>query len=317
MIKVSNLTKRYAGHTAVQDLCFEVARGEIVGFLGPNGAGKTTTMRILTGYLPATGGEVYIAGHDVVTESMEVRRNIGYLPEHNALYTEMRVKEYLRYRGRLKGLGRKRLRVRVDEVCEQCGLEHMRRRIIGHLSKGYRQRVGLADALVHEPELLILDEPTIGLDPNQIRQMRDLIRGLASRHTVLLSTHILPEVEATCQRVLILHQGRIVASDTPSNLKELLVSGDRILAEIRAPREELLSEARAIPGVARVEAHGDGPWVAVEITLAESVSGDLRPAVFDLAVRHGWSLRELKLRDRSLEEVFAELTREEEEPTAP
>jgi ABC-2 type transport system ATP-binding protein len=223
----------------------------------------------------------------------------------------MRVNEYLWYRGRLKGLLRKKLRSRLQEVCEQCGLESVRKRIIGHLSKGYRQRVGLADALIHEPELLILDEPTIGLDPNQIRQMRALIGNLATRHTVLLSTHILSEVEATCQRVLILHQGRIVASDTPANLKDLLVSGDRILAEIRAPRHELVETMGGVAGVTDVRCSEEGPWYRLE--LDSSGDEDLRPSVFDVAARHGWRLRELTLRPRSLEEVFAELTRDEEE----
>ena len=202
---------------AVDDVSFEVARGEIVGFLGPNGAGKTTTMRILACYLPATGGAVNVAGYDVFRDSIEVRRRIGYLPENVPLYPEMRVDEYLNYRARLKGVPPKKRRKRVDEVKGLCGLKDVGRRIIGQLSKGFRQRVGLAESMVHDPDLLILDEPTIGLDPNQIRQVRELIKGLAPRHTILISTHILPEVEMTCQRVLIIHRGRIVASDTRSN----------------------------------------------------------------------------------------------------
>src|SRR5579862_4144094 len=202
MIEVENLTKRYAGHTAVSNLSFTVNRGEIVGLLGPNGAGKSTTMRVLSCYLPATSGTVRVAGLDVFHDSTEVRRRIGYMPENNPLHQEMRVKEYLKFRARLKGLGLRRSRQRVDVVLEQCGLTEVSRRIIGQLSKGFRQRVGLADALVHEPELLILDEPTIGLDPNQIRSVRQLIKSLAQAHTVLISTHILPEAEMTCHRVM-------------------------------------------------------------------------------------------------------------------
>src|SRR5271170_161113 len=220
MIEVTNLTKRYAGHTAVNDISFHVARGEIVGLLGPNGAGKSTTMRILSCFLPATSGTVRVGGLDVFSDSEEVRRRIGYMPENNPLHFEMRVREYLKFRARLKGLGWRRSRERVDTVMEQCGLTDVQKRIIGQLSKGYRQRVGLADALVHEPELIILDEPTIGLDPNQIRSVRQLIKDLGRRHTVLLSSHILPEVEMTCNRVLIMRAGRILAADTPENLQK-------------------------------------------------------------------------------------------------
>src|SRR5947207_2803593 len=224
MIEVSNLTKRYAGHTAVSDVSFTVNRGEIVGLLGPNGAGKSTTMRILSCFLPATSGTVRIAGLDVFHESVEVRRRIGYMPENNPLYPEMRVREYLRFRARLKGLGWRRSRERVATVMEQCGLADVSRRIIGQLSKGYRQRVGLADALVHEPELIILDEPTIGLDPNQIRSVRQLIKSLSPVHTVLISTHILPEAEMTCNRMVIMYEGKILAADTPENLQRLMSS---------------------------------------------------------------------------------------------
>src|SRR5436190_17336156 len=222
MIEVSNLTKRYAGNTAVSDLSFSVGRGEIVGLLGPNGAGKSTTMRILSCFLPATSGTVRIAGLDVFKEADEVRRRIGYMPENNPLHQDLRVREYLKFRARLKGLSRQRSRERADVVMEQCGLADVGKRVIGQLSKGYQQRVGLADALVQEPDLIILDEPTAGLDPNQIRSVRQLIKELGGKHTVLLSTHILPEVEMTCGRVLILHQGRMIADDTPRNLEKLM-----------------------------------------------------------------------------------------------
>src|SRR5664279_2262804 len=239
MIEVANLTKRYAGNTAVSDISFTVKRGEIVGLLGPNGAGKSTTMRILSCFLPASSGTVRVAGLDVFTESREVRRRIGYMPENNPLHLDMRVREYLKFRARLKGLGRKRSRERADVVMEQCGLKDVSRMIIGHLSKGYRQRVGLADALVHEPELIILDEPTIGLGPNQIRLVRQLIKGLGGTHTVLISTHILPEAEMTCHRVVIMYEGKILAADTPENLQKLMSSRSQVIAEIAASPEML------------------------------------------------------------------------------
>src|SRR2546426_3050137 len=239
MIEVADLTKRFAGHTAVSSISFTVARGEIVGLLGPNGAGKSTTMRILSCYLPATSGTVRVAGLDVCKHSQEVRRRIGYMPENNPLHYEMRVREYLKFRSRLKGLSRRRSRERLEVVLEQCGLTEVSRRIIGQLSKGFRQRVGLADALVHEPELIILDEPTLGLDPNQIRSVRQLIKNLAHAHTVLISTHILPEAEMTCHRMVIMYEGRILASGTAEDLQRLMSGNSQVIAEIAAPLQEL------------------------------------------------------------------------------
>src|SRR5438552_6574382 len=235
IIEVENMTKRYAGHAAVDGISFTVQGGEIVGFLGPNGAGKSTTMRILACYLPASYGTARVAGFDVFTQADEVRRRIGYMPENNPLHLDMRVREYLKFRARLKGLGIRHSRERVEVVMGQCGLSEVSRRIIGQLSKGYRQRVGLADALVHEPELIILDEPTIGLDPNQIRSVRQLIKGLASAHTVLISTHLLPEAEMTCNRMVIMYEGKILAADTPENLQRLMSGNSQIIAEICAP----------------------------------------------------------------------------------
>src|ERR1044071_4258417 len=240
MIKVANLTKRYAGHTAVSNISFTVGRGEIVGLLGPNGAGKSTTMRILSCYLPASSGTVRVAGLDVFEHSREIRRRIGYMPENNPLPFDMRVREYLKFRARLKGLSWGQSRQRVDIVTEQCSLADVSRRIIGQLSKGYRQRVGLADALVHEPELIILDEPTIGLDPNQIRSVRQLIKSLAKTHTVLISTHILSEAEMTCNRMVIMFEGKILAADTPDNLQRLMSNSRQVVAEIAAPADALL-----------------------------------------------------------------------------
>src|SRR5256884_790125 len=218
MIKVENLTKRYAGVTAIDNISFEVGKGEIVGFLGPNGAGKSTTMRILSGFMPATTGRASVAGFDVFDQSLQARARLGYMPENVPLYTDMRVTEYLRYRAALKGVHHRRITERIGDVKELCGLKSVENKLIGALSKGFRQRVGLGDALVAEPDLLILDEPTIGLDPNQIRQVRELIKNLGEQHTILLSTHILPEVEMTCSRVIIIHKGRIEACDTPGNL---------------------------------------------------------------------------------------------------
>ncbi len=310
MIGVSNLTKRFAGCVAVDGLSFEVARGEIVGFLGPNGAGKTTTMRILACFLPATSGEVRIAGLDAFSQSLEVRRRIGYMPENVPLYPEMRVGEYLRFRGRLKGLSGRALRIRGEEVCEMCGLDGMERRILGNLSKGYRQRVGLADALLHKPDLLILDEPTIGLDPNQIRQVRQLIRDLAAFHTVLLSTHILPEVEMTCQRVIIIDRGRIVAQDSPSALRGRFLGNAEVHAQVRAPAAEVEAALADWPGLLKWSAHPDGDWL--NLTLECAPDTDLRERVFALAASRGWSLRELRMDRRSLEDVFVALTHAED-----
>src|SRR5215467_8974208 len=239
MIEVERLTKNYGPVTAIRDVSFTVAPGEIVGLLGPNGAGKSTTMRVLSCFMPATSGTVRVAGLDVFHGSTEVRRRIGYMPENNPLHLDMRVREYLKFRARLKGLGLRRSRERTDVVMEQCSLTDVSKRIISQLSKGYRQRVGLADALVHEPDLIILDEPTIGLDPHQIRLVRKLIKSLAGSHTVLISTHILPEAEMTCNRMLILFEGKILAADTPENLQQLMSSNSQVIVEIAAPSDEL------------------------------------------------------------------------------
>jgi ABC-2 type transport system ATP-binding protein len=310
MIQVEHLTKRFGRATAVDDASFHVRRREIVGILGPNGAGKTTTMQILACYLPATGGRVLVSGLDVFRESLEVRQRIGYLPESAALYPDMRVKDYVRYRGRLKGLSGRRLRDRVKEVLQTCGLADVRRQVIGQLSRGFRQRVCLADALVHEPELLILDEPTVGLDPNQIRHMRQLIRSLGQHHTVLLASHILPEVEMICDRVLIMNAGRIVASDTPENLVGLLKGNPRVTLEVKgAPREAVEEKLRVTPGVTRVvwEQAGD----AQRFTCEGEKGTDVREALYWTVSRNGWALRELTTEKRHLEDVFVAVTSEE------
>ncbi len=312
MIEVNHLTKRYAGHTAVSDLSFTVGRGEIVGLLGPNGAGKSTTMRMLSCYMPATSGAARVAGFDVFTQADEVRRRIGYMPENNPLHTEMRVREYLKFRARLKGLGLGRSRARVDAVIEQCGLAEVSRKVIGHLSKGYRQRVGLADALVHEPELIILDEPTIGLDPNQIRSVRQLIKDLGSHHTVLLSSHILPEVEMTCSRVLILHHGKILAADSPLNLQKTMNDGGQVIAEIAAPVADLRLCWEEMGEVEHFDiSPAEGEYHRCALTPRPGL--DLRLLVFEQVRLRGWLLRELTYNRHTLEDIFVHITKAEYE----
>jgi ABC-2 type transport system ATP-binding protein len=312
MIEVKNLTKRYAGNTAVSDVSFSVERGEIVGLLGPNGAGKSTTMRILSCFTPATSGSARVAGLDVYADADEVRRRIGYMPENNPLHPDMRVREYLKFRARLKGLGRRRSRERVDAVMAQCGLTDVGRRIIGQLSKGYKQRVGLADALVHEPELIILDEPTIGLDPSQIRSVRQLIKLLGRQHTVLISSHILPEVEMTCNRVLIMREGRVLAADTPDNLQKAMGQNGQIIAEIAAPLEDLKNCWAQIPELAHFNvAPAEGEYHRCALTAA--AGQDLRPMVYTLVRDRGWKLRELSRLRHSLEDIYIRLTRPESE----
>src|SRR6266542_1927684 len=315
IIEVENMTKRYAGHAAVDGITFTVQRGEIVGFLGPNGAGKSTTMRILACYLPATYGTARVAGFDVFTQADEVRRRIGYMPENNPLHLDMRVREYLKFRARLKGLGIRQSRERVEVVMQQCGLTEVRRNIIGHLSKGYRQRVGLADALVHEPELIILDEPTIGLDPHQVRSVRQLIKELGRQHTVLLSTHILSEVEMTCNRVLIIHRGKILAADTTRNLQNILSDGGQVIAEIAAPVSELRACWEQMGEIEYFDiAPCEGEYQRCALTPRAGL--DLRPLVFEQVRTRGWSLRELSRAQHSLEDIFVHITRPDREEEA-
>jgi len=306
VITVEHLTKRYADLVAVDDISFHVERGEVVGFLGPNGAGKTTTMRILTGFLPASSGRVTVAGFDLATHSLEARRHIGYLPENVPLYPEMRVREYLNFRGRLKGLGRQRRRERLAEVMELCGVAGVAGSVVGHLSKGYRQRVGLADALLADPEILILDEPTIGLDPNQIRQVRQLIHDLAKGHTVILSTHILPEVEMTCGRIIIINRGRIAAMDSTQALVRGEGQPTTVVAVVRGEAEAVKKALSVIPGVKRVAWHHEEG--AEEFRIEAETGRDIRPEVFERVARGGWVLLELRQQVRALEEIFVEIT---------
>ena len=312
MIEVANLTKRYAGHRAVNGLTFSVAPGEIVGLLGPNGAGKTTIMRILSCYMPATSGTARVAGFDVFTQADEVRRRIGYMPENNPLHREMRVREYLKFRARLKGLGSVESRERVDTVMQQCGLADVSKRVIAQLSKGFQQRVGLADALVHEPDLIILDEPTSGLDPNQIRSVRQLIKDLAGKHTVLLSTHILPEVEMTCSRVLILHEGRMLADDTPRNLEKLMSDGGQVITEIAAPLHELTEIFEHAPEIDHFDlSPTEGDYIRCSLTAHPGT--DVRPQIFKMVCDRQWRLRELTRSGHSLEDIFVRVTRPDRE----
>ena len=310
MIKVENLTKRYAGQPAIRDLNFEVGKGEIMGFLGPNGAGKTTTMRILAGFMPATSGRALIAGFDIFEQSLQARTRLGYMPEHVPLYNDMRVTEYLDYRAALKGVPHRRIAERVGDVKELCGLRDVEKKIIGALSKGYRQRVGLADALLHEPDLLILDEPTIGLDPNQIRQVRELIKNLGRQHTILLSTHILPEVEMTCSRVIIIHKGRIEACDTPENLLSQLRQVGGVMLEAKVGKDNGDDELRKISAVRAVTTDVDGEWNVFSLRVESGA--DVREEVFRLAAARRWTVRELTQRRATLEDVFVEITHADE-----
>jgi len=311
MIKVEQLSKRYADVYAVDHVSFEVNQGEILGLLGPNGAGKTTTMRILTCYMPATSGTATVAGYDVFRDSINVRKQIGYLPENVPLYPEMRVKEYLTFRAKLKRVPCRERKLKIDECIEKCRIKEVQNQIIGTLSKGYRQRVGLADTLVHDPKILILDEPTIGLDPNQIRQVRQLIKELGEKHTILLSTHILPEVEMLCGRVIIINKGKIVAMDTPSNLESQLKSGSNIVLEVRGNGEKIKNALSSIKGVKKVVWHDKGE---VNNFALEAEKGmDIREDIFLNIVKNNGVIREMKQVVVTLEEVFHQITTQEQE----
>ena len=309
-IDVRNLTKRYDTVTALSQVSLEVQPGEIMGFLGPNGAGKTTTLRILTGLVAPTEGSVHIDGLDVAQHSLEVRRRIGYLPEQVALYPELRVQEYLIYRARIKGIPARTRRSRLEAVLEQCALTDVRRRLVGQLSKGYRQRVALADCLLAQPKILILDEPTVGLDPHQIRQTRELITALGSTTTILLSTHILPEVEMTCHRVTIIDKGRIVAVGSPQQLRGYLKGTQVVRVQLRGETAAIEAALRQLHGVTRVSVQGQTDGVgAFDVETGDGT--DVREAIFRLAVERQWALRELSQAQASLEEVFVHLTTQE------
>ncbi len=311
MIRVKQLTKRYGSLTAVDNVSFEVERGGVIGFLGPNGAGKTTTIRILTCYHPATSGSATVAGFDVFRDSLEVRRRVGFLPENTPLYPEMRVNEYLHYRGKLRGMSRPERIDAIRSVTDRCWLGAFVQRPIGQLSKGMRQRVGLADAIMHNPEMVILDEPTIGLDPSQIRETRKLIRQLGEHHTILLSSHILHEVEQTCDRTIIIAGGRIVAQGSPEELQDKLSSQARVIAELRGPQDEVTKHVGGLAGVERVDAASADGWV--RLTIQPKPDHDVREDIYRLTTSNGWSLREMHQQGASLEDFFVQVTAEQQQ----
>ncbi len=309
VISVSQLSKAYGNVMAVDNVSFEVGKGQIVGFLGPNGAGKSTTLRMLTCYIPPTSGGATLNGFDIFHQSEQVRQSLGYLPESTPLYGEMRVEEYLHFRGRLRGMSRSQRNERIEYVVKKCWLGDFRRRVIGHLSKGMRQRVGLADALLHSPAVLILDEPTVGLDPTQVMEHRNLLKELAGEHTILLSTHILREVEAICDRAIFIRQGRIVAQGTLDELRTSRRIQSRVLVECRGPAEQVKNILSRVSGVSTVELlngqpHNDG-YVSAAIRSQES--RDVREEVARTVIQNGWPLREIRLEQGSLEEFFVEL----------
>ena len=311
MIKVKNLTKRYVNMNAVDDISFHVKENEIVGLLGPNGAGKTTTMRILTCFMPATAGSATVAGYDVFTDSLNVRQQIGYLPENVPLYLDMRAYEYLMFRAKLKNIPRRERRKKIEYCLEMTGITDVQKQIIGTLSKGYKQRVGLADTLIHDPKILILDEPTIGLDPNQIRQIRGVIKGLGQKHTVLLSTHILPEVEMVCDRIMIINKGKIVAMDTPSSLMKQLKTGSNLVLEIRGDGEKIKNSLSKVDAVQSVTYKKKDD--ANEFYVDGTGDKDIREDIFNCIVRDNYTLREMKKQTISLEEIFHQITTKETE----
>jgi ABC-2 type transport system ATP-binding protein len=311
VIEVEHVSKVFGGRKAVDDISFKVEKGEILGFLGPNGAGKTTTMRILTCYMPSTEGTARVAGYDVFEESIEVRKRIGYLPENPPLYPEMTVSSYLSFVAKIKGTRANQIKGQVDEAVGKCSLGDVQGRIIGKLSKGYKQRVGLAQALLNNPEVLILDEPTIGLDPKQIHEVRALIKSLALNHTVILSTHILPEVSMTCNRVVIINNGKVIAMDTPEGLARQMKGAERVSLTVDGPMEAVRNNLQAISGVLGVEATeglNNGP---ATYTVECQLDSDLRRVLAASVVSQGWGLLELKGISMSLEDVFINLTTKE------
>ncbi len=316
MIELENVTKNFGDFPAITGISFRVEPGEVLGFLGPNGAGKTTTMKIITGYMPPSSGKVTVAGYDIVSQSLVARRHIGYLPETVPLYTDMTVGEYLGFMGTIRGMTRDRIRSRVGDVIDICRLEEYQSSHISKLSKGFRQRVGIAQAILHEPEVLILDEPTIGIDPIQVVETRQLIKNLAGDHTVIVSTHILPEVSTLCQRVIIIHEGEIVAVDAPENLSTRLRGSERIELEIRAPQDEAVRIIESIEDVTGVMTRtpADPGFLSFHVdTLAGS---DARAEIASTVVGRGWDLLTIRSIGMTLEEIFLNLTMSEELETA-
>ena len=307
MIEVDRLTKRYGPTLAVSDVSFRVEKGEVLGFLGPNGAGKTTTMRVITGYLPPTGGTVRVAGYDVAEQPIEAKRHTGYLPESPPVYPDMTVNEYLAFVGRVKGVPRRDLKTRINEVSERCAITDVQRRQIGKLSKGYRQRVGLAQALIHNPDVLVLDEPTAGLDPKQIIETRALIRNLAGQHTVVLSTHILPEVSKTCERVVVINGGKVAAVGKPDELTHRLQGFETVLVTAEGPASEMKERMERVAGVNLVEQH-DASDGRVTFEVHAGKDQDVRAELARAVVESQWKLLELRTSGMSLEDIFLKLT---------
>ena len=311
MVEARNLTKYYGDFLAIEEVNFQVQKGEIVGFLGPNGAGKTITMRIITGFIPPSSGTALVAGYDMVDKSLEARARIGYLPETVPLYVDMTVNDYLKFMGTIRRMNPKEIKSRTSYVIDVCRLGDYRNSQIGKLSKGFRQRVGIAQAVMHDPDVLVMDEPTIGIDPIQVVETRQLIKDLAGSHTVILSTHILPEVSMLCDRVLIIHEGQIVAEDTPKQLGERLQGVDRLEVEIQGPKESVIETLEKIRGVIEVSSISqDGDVIVYKIQTRKGL--DLRPTVSRSIISNGWSLLNLQLVNMSLEEIFLKLTTSEE-----
>lgn len=312
MIEVNGVTKYFGNFPAITDISFRVEPGEIVGFLGPNGAGKSTTMKIITAFMPPTEGSASVAGYDVTNQSLEARRHIGYLPETVPLYTEMTVREYLDYMGRIRGMDKDRIRVRIDDVVEICHLEDYYTSIIGKLSKGFRQRVGIAQAIIHEPDVLVLDEPTIGIDPIQVVETRQLIKDLGGEHTLIVSTHILPEVSQICERVIVIHEGQIVAIDEPNNLARRLLGRERVDLQVRGPQQDVIAALREVEGVQTVERFDIQRGVIPQYRVESESGVEIRAALARRVIEADWELHRLQAVTMSLEEIFLKLTTEED-----
>lgn len=312
MIEVNGVTKYFGNFPAITDISFRVEPGEIVGFLGPNGAGKSTTMKIITAFMPPTEGSASVAGYDVTNQSLEARRHIGYLPETVPLYTEMTVREYLDYMGRIRGMDKDRIRVRIDDVVEICHLEDYYTSIIGKLSKGFRQRVGIAQAIIHEPDVLVLDEPTIGIDPIQVVETRQLIKDLGGEHTLIVSTHILPEVSQICERVIVIHEGQIVAIDEPNNLARRLLGRERVDLQVKGPQQDVIAALREVEGVQTVERFDIQRGVIPQYRVESESGVEIRAALARRVIEADWELHRLQAVTMSLEEIFLKLTTEED-----
>lgn len=313
MIRVENVSKDFGKKRVLHNISFEVPRGEILGFLGPNAAGKTTTMRIITGFIPATEGTAFVAGYNVFDKPLEVKRNIGYLPETPPIYPEMSVINYLKFVANIKGIPGKDINTRIEEAMEKVSITHVRDRLTGRLSKGYRQRVGLAQALIHNPQVLILDEPTSGLDPKQIIEVRDLIKSLAGDHTLILSTHILHEVSAVCNRIIIINNGRLVAQDTTDELKRKVQSAEKLTIEVGGPEMEIMAALNSVAGVKSVQVNSKLNENRYKIVIESNVETDIRKDIAKKVAENNWDLYELRSVGMSLEDIFMKLTSTEEE----